>query len=184
MTDDLIQRATVYSGETLLLRWGDSHKGRTVTLQLDPVMGKEHPFKGLKCGENGQRVMLVAVLIGDDEQPASAGKAQRSAEKSTSPTPQDVAGDTPVPVKKAKAFKDRSRSQQAALKLQDPSFCLWLAAEFARKYPDSVPDDDPNENLLTYLCINSKTRLDVQGSQDARAWDALLTSYDTRAYVR
>lgn len=71
--------------EAMLLRWTDSHTGRTVTLQL-PDDG-DHPFKGLKCGPaNGQRLAVSVALIADDEtqapvEPKPAGKsyAQRAA---------------------------------------------------------------------------------------------------------
>lgn len=58
--------------EAMLLRWSDSHIGRTVTLLL-PDDG-EHPFRGLKCGPaNGQRLALSVALISDDESQRQIG---------------------------------------------------------------------------------------------------------------
>jgi hypothetical protein len=52
--------------EAMLLRWCESHNGRTVTLQL-PSEG-DHPFRGLPCGPaNGQRLAIAVALINDDE---------------------------------------------------------------------------------------------------------------------
>ena len=52
--------------EAQLLRWSESHNGRTVTLQL-PADG-DHPFRGLPCGPaNGQRLAVAVALINDDE---------------------------------------------------------------------------------------------------------------------
>lgn len=156
MTDS-IDRATVYRGESLLLRWGESHKGRTITLQLDPLEGDNHPFKNLKCGESGTRLMLVAVLIGDDEQPKPA-----QAEHSAAPP-------------KGVEFKDRPRSQQAGMMLGKPEFCEWLTkgAHLA----------DPNEVLKKALGVKQKRELRTN-AEAAKRWDALLTDYDTRSYRR
>ena len=63
-----IEQATTYSGEAMLVRWGDSStQGRTVTFEIED--GGEHPFKGLPVGKNGQRYMIACTKIGDDEQP-------------------------------------------------------------------------------------------------------------------
>lgn len=53
--------------EAMLLRWGESPGGRTVTFLL-PEDDGAHPFKGLKAGRvNGQRLALSVALIADDE---------------------------------------------------------------------------------------------------------------------
>lgn len=66
MTDDLIQRATVYKGEVQFMSWAESEVGRRATFRLDPDVGTTHPFKGMK---HGTRLMVVAVAIADDETP-------------------------------------------------------------------------------------------------------------------
>jgi hypothetical protein len=68
--------------EAMLLRWGESPTGRTVTFLL-PEDDGQHPFKGLKSGpSNGQRLALSVALIADDEtqQPVEERKsfAQRA----------------------------------------------------------------------------------------------------------
>lgn len=71
-----------WSGETLLLGWGEtSTRGRTVTLLL-PEDDEQHPFRDLavKQGKrSGQRMMAVFVLLGDDEQPVEPRLSQRAA---------------------------------------------------------------------------------------------------------
>lgn len=53
--------------EVMLLRWGESPTGRTVTFLL-PEDDGPHPFKGVKSGpSNGQRLALSVALIADDE---------------------------------------------------------------------------------------------------------------------
>jgi hypothetical protein len=56
-----------YVAEVKLLRWGESNKGATVTLELPPIpIGEGHPFKGL----DGQRFrMHFEVLVDDAPEP-------------------------------------------------------------------------------------------------------------------
>ncbi len=66
----------LYSGEAILLSWGESHRdGRVVRFKIEE--DGTHPFKGLETGVNGgQRFMLVAVPIQNDGaavKPVSAG---------------------------------------------------------------------------------------------------------------
>ena len=170
-----------FLGEALLLRWGESHKGRTVTFQLEPE-GKEHPFKGYKCGDNGQRVKLVAVLIGDDEEPISAkptaiqvgssGEAKAQASKS-----------------KSHSWDTMSRSQRAALRLKSEAFQIWLA----EKYPATWDDFYINQGMLSPEAADAtlKDRLGIASKRDldndpvaASRFDSLLTDYDHRDMVR
>lgn len=71
-----------WSGETLLLNWGEtSTRGRTVTLLL-PEDEEHHPFRDLavKQGKrSGQRMMAVFVLLGDDEKPEAPRLSQTAA---------------------------------------------------------------------------------------------------------
>ena len=62
----------LYSGEAILLSWGESHRdGRVVRFKIEE--DGTHPFKGLDTGvERGQRFMLVAVPIQNDGGPAKA----------------------------------------------------------------------------------------------------------------
>jgi hypothetical protein len=81
---------TLYQGEAKIRRVTySSTQGASVALEL-PDMDAMHAF----LGSEGKRLMLVAVLVGDDEQP--------------------------VPPKKAS--EPRKRSARAFLMTQDPSF--------------------------------------------------------------
>ena len=66
---------TIYKGECLIKRWGDSSSAlRTVTLQLEEEAPLErHPFFGFE----GQRVMVVVVPIGNDGTPKKTSGPER-----------------------------------------------------------------------------------------------------------
>lgn len=144
-----------FQGECLLLRWGESHKGRSVTLQLDPNVGEQHPFKSLKCGENGSRLMLVAVLIGDDETPQAKPEAQRSASND-------------IPIKQGKPFKEMPLSSQCALMCSDPRFIEWLGCE---------TEAEAEHVIKTKLGIMSRKEL-LTNPYRAQKWRAIHTSYE------
>lgn len=67
-----MEKHVVYSGEGLLLNWGDtSSRGRTVTFEL-PQDDESHPFRdmAIRSGKQaGQRLMLAVVQISDQEEP-------------------------------------------------------------------------------------------------------------------
>lgn len=71
-----------FSGEMILLRWGESsNAGRTVSFQLDND-SIEHPFKRFDVGATktktaGKRFMAVLVEIDDQELPVSQGGEAR-----------------------------------------------------------------------------------------------------------
>lgn len=158
MTDPAISNATVYQGEVQLLSWTESDKGRKAVFMLDPHVGEQHPFRTLRPG---RRLMVVAVLIGDDEQPEPV-KAQRS-----------PAGH--------KHFRDMKRSAQAALKCQDADFQYWIGVDGGLMPEERVKRAD--ELLKRRLSIVSKTDLDRWPEAGAN-WDNLLTSYDVRGMQR
>ena len=157
----------------MLLRWSDNNRGRTVTLELD-AHSAEHPFKGLKCGENGTRMQIVAVLVGDDEQPVSAKPTQ---------TPQvgTVTRDAEPVKHKQEERKPYTRSQIAALKIRDPEFQLWLGVPM--QMSDTGREESADARLKHRLGINSKRELDTPGPA-AEAWDKLETSFRFRDQVR
>jgi len=155
-----------YLGEAMLVRWSDNHRGRTVTFELDMEPG-ENPFRGYKCGENGQRVKLVAVLVGDDEEPISAKKVGSSGQGATAAKSKEHAG-------------KKSRTRMAGIKINEQSFQDWIgvhpqvAAENRRDHADTL--------LKEKLGIHSKKELDVPGAPAAEAFDRLMTDFDTRSY--
>lgn len=176
-----------YKGEAQLVRWGDGPKGRTVTLLLDPHVGAEHPFKAMKCGENGSRMQIAAVLVGDDDQPAvpptkPAGLAKQvDAADSSAGGRSSIAGSSP-------AARTYTRSQRAAIMCQSPDFQAWIKLRYYRAWKDiPLNDDKPHATATTVLKsalgIQSRTELDTNPEAAAR-FDALRTDYELRDMVR
>lgn len=170
-----------YRGEVQLLRWSETPKGRTVTLLLDPFVGEQHPFKAMKCGENGSRMQIAAVLVGDDDQPAVPPTKPKVAEKKT----------VEAEVKKERTPFDKiDRSQQAALRIRDEEFQAWLFHTHRDTWLDKAAKDDPKDAdtadavLKAILRIGSKCELDFPDSRAADMWDRLMTDYSVRGMVR
>lgn len=174
MTDEIPK---AYSGEAMLLRWGDSHKGRTVTFQLDEHVGEQHPFKGMKIGENGQRLKMVCVLIDDHEQPLEPEKAKSCVPKVLAKTGGDAA-----PTKSRTPFKELPRSQQAAIKCGDSEFQNWIIGKFDM-IGLGVNGARADETLKRLLNITSKKELDTN-PEKAEALDRLMTDFDLRHSLR
>lgn len=88
-------------------------------------------------------------------------------------------------------FKDLPRSQQAAIKCQDPEFQKWVYSTIIAPRVVGEPiaffDDEPaewtNQTIKSYLGIKSKTELDQEGPK-ALAFDRLITDFDLRNTVR
>lgn len=174
-----------YKGEAQLVRWSETPKGRTVTLLLDPFVGESHPFKALKCGENGQRMQLAAVLVGDDDQPVPpkngpvAARPDREVRHETA---------TVAPMRQAEASdkpRTYTRSQRAAIMCQDETFCEWLDGRYYGLFCETEPPlhPTPNDRLKQLLGINSKKELDIDPEAAAR-FDALRTDFELRDLVR
>lgn len=159
-----------YKGEAMLVRWSETPKGRTVTLLLDPLVGDQHPFKFLKCGENGQRMQIAAALIGDDEKPAVPPTRPKVAEKKT----------VEAEVQKERTY---TRSQRAAIMCQDREFSAWLRRLCERHRPGYSFDMDTDAVLKVYLGVASKKELDTDPEAAAR-FDALRTDYELKDMVR
>jgi hypothetical protein len=124
----------LFQGEAMLLSWGDtSSRGKTVTFALHPAeCGEAHPFRDLGTGKHGQRFQIVAVPIGDDDQPLSPEALDQTTAHSvaTGSTPahpkQPVAsGET----KERRKFADLPLPQQVALRCADEGFRQWIAWE-------------------------------------------------------
>lgn len=169
-----------YKGEAMLVRWSETPKGRTVTLLLDPLVGEQHPFKFLKCGENGQRMQIAAALIGDDETPTVPPTKPKVAEKKT----------VEAEVHKERTpFDKLPRSQQAALRCCDEEFQVWLAGKYPEIWDSHYIDGHmlsngaANATLKDVLKIASKTELDISDAK-ADAFDRLMTDYSVRGMVR
>ncbi len=138
----------------MLIRWLESSTaGRTVTFEIPADGADDHPFKGYSAGKNGQRFIVVAVPIADDEQPDE--QAVANAKKA-----------------KPKPFLERPRSQQAGILLGDAQFQRFVAM-------DALDPTNRRESadafLKRKLGINSKRELDSEPG--ASAWDRLVSAY-------
>lgn len=172
-----------YKGEAQLVRWSETPKGRTVTLLLDPFVGEQHPFKALKCGENGQRMQLAAVLVGDDDQPVPPkrnGRVAQSDEQRSSSAPD--AGSSPAAPTTARTY---TRSQRAAIMCQDLQFRVWFCDLLPTCFSvDGESDvDNCDKALKEFFGITSKSELDTDPEAAAR-FDALRTDFELRDLVR
>lgn len=186
-----------YMGEAMLLRWGDTHSsGRTITIQLDEHVGDQHPFKGLKCGPNGQRMQVCAVLVDDHDEPQNPHK---TAPDSPPPVgPAEVAGEGQDT---RRSFDSLPRSQQAGIMCGKPNFVDWLEQTAAgstetdrshygtyevgggNKTWRGCTEDFADDLLKEYLGITSKKELDTLPHK-AEAWDRMLASFKYREQVR
>ena len=183
-----------YMGEALLLRWGDTaSSGRTVTLQISED-DTSHPFKGFKCGQNGQRMEIVCVLKNDDEAPMDPDHARRSV--ATKPaqgsagrddvTPRAVPerAEPAAPVVKA----ETKRSSRAFLMCQDPEFQLWMSRHHPTDWTAAAGLHNEGsaiceQALKWVLGVVAKRELDSDPEAAAR-FDALRTSFELRGLVR
>lgn len=85
-----------------------------------------------------------------------------------------------------RAFSSLPRSQQAALKLHDQHFRLWLNNTFTRVWShhwNGSEDATADAVLKELIGIKSKTELDIEGPT-ALAFDRLLTDFSVRGIVR
>lgn len=89
-----------------------------------------------------------------------------------------------MPIKTARAWKNTPRSQQAAIKLQDPVFCEWLTKAYLARV--SIKGlGTPEEILKAVLGIQRKRDLDNPEIHPFKGedWDRLLASFDYRERV-
>lgn len=190
---------SAYAGEAQLIRWGDGPQGHTVTLRLSSDPTAINPFKGLPLGDNGQRMEIVCVLKDDHEEPIDPDKAKANSRRRKAPTKPDNgrvaqldehrssiptdAGSSPV----APTKREYTRSQVAAMKLNDSDFQNWIIPggvvevienDVCRDWPATA-----DKYLKAKLGISSKRELDLPGPK-ADAFDKLITTFDNRQYLR
>lgn len=174
-----------FTGDVQLLGWGDtSTRGRTITLQLDGE-GLSHPFRGvgIKSGSaHGQMFKMVLVAIDENGQPIEIGPAAQLSELAhdretgdRAPKREPEGEDKP-----RTPFREMQRSQQAALKLRDNDFCVWLKRSHGAAYDGWI---DADHLLKKVLRITTKRALDSDPVA-AAAWDQCLVGFDMRSYVR
>lgn len=171
-----------YKGECQILRWSETPKGRTVTLLLDPFVGEQHPFKAMKCGENGSRMQIAAVLVDDQDQPAVPPTKRNGPVASvTADAPAQAPMRTNAQDQDARhtPFRELKKAAQAALKLQDETFKAWLVDTY---WTGKEEIGDYDGLLKRALDITSKKELDGNPYK-GKLWDELLTSFDYRAHT-
>lgn len=156
--------------EAMLLRWGESPTGRTVTFLLPEDSGS-HPFKGLKTGPaNGQRLALSIALIGDDESTASHEPVAQKVERATFNS--DVPGSSPGGF--AIHPKPRSRAQRAGILCGDARFRRFLDENHG-VHPVTGADDAAA--VVRTLCrVKSRSEFDTDEAAGKR-WDWLESAY-------
>jgi len=114
---------------------------------------------GLAMAPMGTRYMCVLVEIADDGTPAIK--------------PDAAPAHTPREDKERTPFKQLPRSQQAALKCQDPEFIAWLRVS---------NEGQSRETVCAKLGISSRAEL-LTNKEAADKWDAMLTDFDFRDYA-
>ncbi len=107
---DNTEKATVYKGEARVAAWNKNDKGVFVRFELD--LSELHPFDG----EQGQRFMLVAVRIGNDELPCDNPPFEKPTEA--------------PPLSKAKQrYAEADEGEKAVVRAgalaKDPRFFQW-----------------------------------------------------------
>lgn len=150
----------IYKGEAMLLRWSDnSTNGRTVTFTIEdgPDASKEHPFKGLPCGKEGQRFAIVAVPLGEAEHPDFKDDNSHNAKDE----------------KPRKSWNELSRSQQAGILCADPKFRDWLVEGRAE-----CSEQDAVTIVRQHCCVESRSQLD-QYPMAGGVWDRMVARYRT-----
>lgn len=160
--------------EAMLLRWSDSHTGRTVTLLL-PDDG-DHPFKGLKCGPaNGQRLAVSIALIADDE-------SQKPIEDAK-PRPQAPDKASNAGGAHHRSFHLIALSQQAGMLCSDPAFIKFVDQTAASELGwGRVRDTETAARFVRDLCgVDSRSLLD-RNEAAANIWRRLVSDY--RAWMR
>lgn len=172
--------ATLHSYKSLATR-----KQLQITLEV-PAEYAAQALKMLGVGDPGESQWFAlaklagrqpAALIGDDEKPAVPPTKPKVAEKKT----------VEAEVQKERTpFDKLPRSQQAALKCQDPEFQKYVLVRSGERPPEhhSNPERSTVHVLKIVLGISSRRELDEPGSRQALAWDRLMTDYSVRGMVR
>lgn len=151
--------------EAMLLRWSESHNGRTVTLQL-PADG-EHPFRGLPCGPtNGARLAIAIARIADDE--------------TTTPVEPDIEASRPADGQSGEGHempKGGRRAREAGIACGEGAFSKYLdhTLDVGVCY-NADTTVDPRQSI--YAICGVKSRADLDHNDEAgRIWDELYSGY-------
>lgn len=143
--------------EALLLRWSDTHMGRTVTLQLEHE--GEHPFRHLKCGPaHGQRLRLVVQVIDDDDAESGDPAPPRETEDSLAAT---------AVSRPKRQWSAVPPSQQAAIRCGEHDFQTFLGVLNAQEAAEAVRE----------ICGVSSRKDILLGTPAAAHWKQLDDSF-------
>lgn len=138
---------TIYRGEGLVKRWGDSSSAlRTVTIQLqedEPL--SRHPFFGF----DGRRVAVVVVELGETDSGPGLHLGPDKAAGGVS-TRKDEAGAIPVP---APPTAPKPNSTRAVMMAKDAEFQRWARV---------TTEAQAEAHIKTYCGVTSKAYLNVE----------------------
>lgn len=149
--------------EVMLLRWGESPGGRTVTFLLPDDPG-DHPFKGLKAGRaHGERLAISIARISDDE--------------------------TVQPEKERKSWHEMPPASQAAIRCGEKAFWKFLESvsnKYCSNFPPearvSISSQDGAAGCVRIIC-GVQSRSELSTNETARKkWEALDSEY--QAWLR
>ena len=150
---DNTEKATVYKGEARVAAWNKNEKGVFVRFELDP--SEYHPFDG----EQGQRFMLVAVRIGNDELPCD----NPPFEKPTEAPPLSKAKQ-----RYAEADEGKQAVVRACAKCKDERFQEWF---YKRTYGEDDPGGPFKESGVKYtlirVCGLERSRSELATNEEA-----------------
>lgn len=146
--------------EVMLLRWGESPTGRTVTLLLPDDPGSQHPFKGLRTGaSNGQRLAISVALINDHEEQQPLEQPSQAPQKAT---------DGPKP----NGGNGHRLSNQAHWCCQDARFQRFLDEEMGFVIRADNGYEDAKRAVYELCDVDSRTEFDSD-PEKAGAWRTL-----------
>lgn len=154
-----------YQGEVLLLGWSENNRdGMVVRFALNGAEeGDVHPFRGLGTGKHGQRFMVVAVPIDEQNEGSEAGTAFPG---TVNPSAGGEDGDKP-----RRKFEDMSPSQQAGMLCADAEFYAFLSQRYKSNFSGSAAD------FVRHWCgVSTRKQLnDETGPQEI--WNRLASSF-------
>lgn len=178
----------IYSGEAILLSWGESNRdGRVVRFKIEE--DGTHPFKGLETGVNGgQRFMLVAVPIQNDGapvRPVSAG--ENNGDRNTELAGGHANGGSSIVLEdgrlpaKPKTWADMKPSAQAGTLCGDDDFLEFLSETHPQEFESYR--SNPAEFVRQYCGVSTRAHLDLDNRHHdrnaLRLWEKLCARYRT-----
>ena len=159
----------LFRGEARLLRWGESSSaGRTITLELEdgPDASKEHPFKGLPTGaQHGQRLLITAMVINDDE---TLGSGRTDSLRADKPSTDSPPGQAPERIPAAPTpKKPKTTAQRAGILCDDAVFHDWLATAHLERWVAALQNAASHEKAAAIFVrehcgVLSRGELDTQ----------------------